>query len=278
MVRGLYAAAAGMLTLEERTAVTANNLANVDTAGFKSDLLTYTSAPGIHTWRIGDPSTANSQGYPVPQYIGLTNAGVTDIQIWRDFSSGQAVSTGNPLDVAIDDGPGATTVSMLRVIPQSGPGAGEVFYSRDGQLKVSNDGFLVDNQGRRVQGEAGDIPISDASATEIDSSGNVSINKEPVGRISLAPFDDPQQQLEKHGDNLWRIKNETGATAPTGNSLDGNGRLAQGCVERSNASAVTSLVELIQNLRHYEASQKVVQTADSTLNIVVNQIGRPVNQ
>lgn len=278
MVRGLYTAAAGMLTIEERTAVTANNLANVDTAGFKNDLLTYTSAPGIHTWRTGDPSTRDSRGYSVPQYIGVTNAGVLDTSIWRDFSPGALRHTGNPLDIAINDEPGSGLVSMLRVVPQSGPGAGEVFYTRAGQLKISGDGFLVDNQGRRVQGDGGDVVISEPAQVEIDSSGNVRAGTQQIGRLSLAAFDDPQQQLEKAGDNLWRIKTESGASAPAGNSLDDNCSLEAGSVEGSNASTVTSLVELISQMRHFEASQKLIQTQDSLLNLAANQIGRQANQ
>ncbi len=103
-----------MLTIQEQTATTANNLANVDTAGFKADLLRFTSAPAIHTWRVDDPTTTDAQGRPRPEYIGLTNAGVMDTEIWRDFSQGQLVETQRPLDVAIiGDG-------FLRVTDETG--------------------------------------------------------------------------------------------------------------------------------------------------------------
>lgn len=263
-----------MLTIEERTAVTANNLANVDTAGFKSDLLTCAAAPNLSTYRLGDPQHHDELGHPIPVPIGSTNLGVTDVTIWRNFSAGPVVPSDNSHDLAVLDDPGTGAVNMLRVVEQSGPNAGKTYYTRDGQLKVSADGFLVDNQGRRVQGDGGDIAVGDADGLKYDVTGNVLVNNQSVDRLNLARFDDPQQQLEKLGGNLWRLKTETGAADPAGNGLDNGAGISPGCVEHSNADAVGSIVELITNMRHYEASQKMIQSEDSTLNIAVNQLGR----
>ena len=114
MIRGLYSAAAGMMTVQEQTAMTSNNLANIETAGFKADLLRFVSAPAIHTWRIDDPTTVDKLGRPKPEYLGLTNCGTADTEIWHDFEQGQIVHTSRDLDVAI------TGDGFFRVISETG--------------------------------------------------------------------------------------------------------------------------------------------------------------
>jgi len=245
-----------MLTIEEQTATTANNLANVDTVGFKADLLRFVSAPAIHTWRIDDPTTIDSAGRPRPEYIGLTNVGTMDTEVWRDFDQGQPVYTGNALDVAIF-GPG-----FFRVVDENGT---EV-YSRDGQFKRSSDGYLVDNQGRRVQGLGGDIFLGDGATVNINRSGEVQVDDVLVGVIDLAYFTDPQQQLDKRGDNVW-----TAALAPDG---VGDSELRSGYIERSNVDAIRCITELIVQLRHYQAAEKAILSEDSALETAANQIGR----
>jgi flagellar basal-body rod protein FlgG len=111
----------------------------------------------------------------------------------------------------------------------------------------------------------------------VDASGNVAGGEQLAGQISLVRFDDPQKQVLKRGDNAWRLKD--GATEPGGNPLDnGAASLLPGTYERSNAGAVESLVELIQNLRHYEAAQKVIQSEDTALNIAASQLARQPQQ
>jgi flagellar basal-body rod protein FlgF len=256
MVRGLYAAASGMLTIQEQTATTASNLANVDTTGFKADMLRFTSAPAVHTWRVDDPTTTDKQGRPRPEYIGLTNAGVMDTEIWRDFSQGQIVETRRPLDVAlIGDG-------FLRVKNETG----QEMYTRDGELRQTPDGFLTDERGRRVQGLGGDINVGSSNDVSIDRSGGVYADGAQVDTLSLAHFSDPQTQLAKAGDNLW-----SASSAPDGT---GASEVQSGFIERSNVSAVDSLTELIMQLRHYEAAQRVIVAEDGMLNIAANNIGR----
>jgi flagellar basal-body rod protein FlgG len=245
-----------MMTVQEQTATTANNLANVDTVGFKADLLRFVSAPSIHTWRIDDPTTTDETGRPLPEYIGLTNVGTMDTEIWRDFDQGQLVFTGNALDAAIN-GPG-----FFRVLDENGV---EV-YSRDGQFRRSSDGYLVDNQGRRVQGQAGDIFLADGAALGIARSGEVTVDGTVSGVIDLAYFSDPQQQLSKRGDNVWE--------ALTPPDSVGDSELRGGYLERSNVDAVRCITELIVQLRHFQAAEKVIVTEDTLLNTAANQIGR----
>lgn len=256
MVRGLYAAASGMLTIQEQTATTANNLANADTAGFKADLLLFTSAPAVHTWRCDDPTTMDDAGRRVPEYIGLTNAGVMDTQVWRDFSQGQLLETQRPLDVAI------IGAGFLHVTDDTG----RELYTRDGQLRQTADGFLTDERGRRVQGVSGDINVGSGNDVYINRSGEVWVAGAQVDTLDLAFFSDPQTQLRKSGDNLWT------STAPP----DGAGvvDVQSGFIERSNVSAVDSITELITQLRHYEAAQRAIVAEDGMLNIAVNNVGR----
>ena len=255
MLRGLYTSAAGMMTVQEQTATTSNNLANIDTMGFKADLLRFVSAPAIHTWKIDDPATTNQAGQTQPEYLGLTNCGTADTEIWRNFDQGQLLFTGQELDVAID-GPG-----FFRVISQTG----EEVYTRDGQFKHEVTGYLVDNLGRRVQGANGDIFLGDSNDVYINQSGEVHVDGIPVDTIDLAYFSDPQVQLSKLGENAWRS-----SSAPDG---VGDSRILGGYLERSNVDTVSCITELILQLRHYQAMEKSIAASNDTLNIAANQIG-----
>jgi flagellar basal-body rod protein FlgG len=256
MVRGLYAAASGMMTIQEQTATTAGNLANVDTAGFKADLLLFTSAPAIHTWRMDDPTHTDKQGRQIPQYIGLTNAGVMDTKMFRDFSQGQLVETRRPLDIAL------TGEGFLHVRDENGLD----MYTRDGQLRQTPDGFLTDERGRRVQGQGGDINVGSSNDVYFNRSGGVFADGAQVATLDLPSFSDPQAQLSKAGDNLWRA-----STPPDGVAVT---EVQGGFIERSNVNAVDCLTELIVQLRHYESAQRVIQAEDDTLNIAANNVGR----
>lgn len=264
MVRGIYTAAGGMLTIEEQTATTANNLANVNTTGFKQDLLLFTSAPGIRTWRVYDPLTDDARGYSQPQYIGLQNAGVLDTEIYRDLSQGQLVQTGRSLDVAI------IGEGFFRVVD---PATGEELYTRDGSFVQMPDGLLVDQRGRRVQGSGGDINLGGGNEVYFAQTGEVFSADAQLAALSLAYFDDPQTQLSKAGDNAYRAAGGpslTGTTAPDGVMT----QFAGGYLERSNVDPVRCIVELITQQRHYEAAQRAVTTHDAALDVAVNQVGR----
>jgi len=245
-----------MMTVQEQTATTTNNLANVDTMGFKADLLRFVSAPAIHTWKIDDPNYKDKDGQTHPEYLGLTNCGTADTEIWRNLDQGQLIHTGLPLDCAIE-GPG-----FFRVISDTG----EEVYSRDGQFKHHPSGFLTDNLGRRVQGVNGDIFLGQSIDIYINQSGEVHVDGEAVGQIDLAYFSDPQQQLSKLGENAWRS-----SVAPDG---VGDSKVRGGYIERSNVDTVSCIAELIVQLRHYQAMEKSVTTANDTLNIAVNQVGK----
>ncbi|MCH7472089.1 flagellar hook-basal body protein [bacterium] len=255
MVRGLYTAAAGMATIQEQTATTANNIANASTAGFKQDLLLFTSAPAIHTWRVSDGATVDAGRRPDAQYIGLVNAGLMNTEVWHDFSPGQPIATGRSLDVAI------TGDGFFKVVDEGGE-----FYTRNGQFRHSADGFLVDNFGRRVQGIGGDILLGTTNDIYFNSSGEVYAGGSLAGTLDIAFFSDPQQQLTKVGDNLW-----SSSGPPDG---AGVAQVAGGFVERSNVNVFQSMGELIRQLRHYEAATRVITAEDDTLNIAANQLGR----
>jgi flagellar basal-body rod protein FlgG len=252
MVRGIYTAAGGMLTIEEQTATTANNLANADTTGFKQDLLLFTSAPGIHTWRVDDPSVARK-----PQYIGLQNAGVLDTKVVHDFSQGQLVQTGRSLDMAIA-GDGYFQVKDAA--------SGETLYTRNGSFVQTPDGYLVDQLGRRVQGAGGDINLGGSNDVYVDQSGEIFANGAQVAQVSLAYFTDPQAQLTKVGDNAFHAVGPPDGT--------GQSQIQGGYLERSNVDATRSIIELIIEQRHYDAAQKAVSTQDNALDVAVNQVGK----
>ena len=253
MLRGIYSSASGMLTYMEQTATTANNLANVDTVGFKRDLLLFNSQPEVDIWRKDDPTHLGIDGRQLPKYMGKLSTGNTDTVIHRDHEKGSSVHTGNPLDVYLDgDG-------FLRLETPQGER-----YTRNGSLTRDAAGYLADRSGHRVLGFSGPIQIPDGNA-EISRSGIVTVNGEAVGTLILAHFSDVQV-LEKQGQNMW--------SNPGSEETVGNTEIVSGALEGSNVDTSRSIVELITQSRNFEMASKSLRTGDEVLNIIVNQLGR----
>jgi flagellar basal-body rod protein FlgF len=244
MERGLYIAATGMMSAQVRQDLIANNLANVSTIGFKADYAVNES--------FGDKLLYSMQsGGP----IGTLNYGTRIAGTITDFSQGNFRNTEQPFDVAIGgDG-------FFRVRQSNGL----VAYTRDGQFTRSPDGFLTTQGGEYVldannnpvfAGTEGD-PIIRGDGTVSDRSG------QEFGRISIATLDIPSAR--KVGANMW-VGRETGGMPQTS-------QLKQGFVEASGVNSVQAMVQMIETLRSYESSQRVITSIDGTLDKAVNSVG-----
>lgn len=234
MSDGIYAALSGGVVQMRRLDVLANDLANVNTTGFKRDRLV-----------IGERPPA--EGDPDPFATALSRSTVPGSSLaeprgtYTDLSQGPTVRTDGPLDVALV-GEGFLAVDA--------PGGTRV--TRDGRLAIASDGTLVTQSGLAVAGEWGPITIPpDGGSIEIHPTGEVVVDGYPVGRLRIVRPNDPAA-LEKLGHGLWD-------PGPAGVSDGAPAEVVQGFLEGSNVEPVTTLVELIQAQRSFDASQQMIR-------------------
>jgi len=238
MDRSLYIAMNGAKqTLLAQTA-NANNLANTQTPGFKSDFEQFRAMPAF------------GPGYPTRVYAMTERPG-------SDLSSGALQTTGNELDVAIN-GPGWISVTT----PD-----GKEAYTRAGDLRIAPEGQLQTSSGLAVVGEAAlgitipparKIDIGDDGTINIVPQGENSTNTVIVDRIKLVNPD--PASLEKREDGLMHTKDGAVQTA------DANVVLVQGALENSNVNPMAAMVEMIELSRNFDLQSKVMKTADETAN------------
>ncbi len=249
MLKGMYAAAAGMASQMVLTDINANNLANVSTPGFKTVNVQFEPFGTVMLNRIG-----RSQ----EQALGTYAQGAQVYQSVTDFRPGDTFQTGNPLDLAIHgDG-----FFMIRGEDNSG-----LMYTRSGNFTRNEEGYVVASDGAHLQGEGGDIQIpKEAARIEINRNGDVLADGKNVGRIKIVQFDNPNT-LERNGYNTFK-------TTSTPNVDVKNTFIEQGVLERSNANVITELVSSMTGVRMYELLQKSIQMQNETLGKAVNEVGR----
>jgi flagellar basal-body rod protein FlgG len=259
MIRALWTAASGMQAQQFNVDVISNNLANVNTAGFKrsrpdfQDLL-YESARSA-----GATSNAGSQ-YPTGLQVGL---GSTVVSTSKIFAQGDFKQTGNPLDMVIE-GDGFFQVTT--------PNGGTAF-TRAGSFKLDAQGRVVTSEGWPMTPEV-TIP---ANATEISvgSDGTVSIknsatgNVEDAGTIQIAHFPN-SAGLQAVGHSMFTESPASGAAVTGTPGSAGLGAINQGFLEMSNVSVVEEMVNLIAGQRAYEVSSKAIQASDDMLQMANN--------
>lgn len=256
MIRGLYTAYTGMATEQKRLDVISNNIANAATVGYKEESVTSQAFDDVLTIKIKDGSEMYQD-----RAVGNMSLGVKIGEVYTDYGQGSLRSTGNTYDLAIE-GNGFFAISVT-----NSAGETSIKYSRGGQFKCTNDGYIVDNYGNRLQGASGDVKVPlDAAEIAIGRDGSIYADNELVGQITLYDFED-YDYLDKYGDNMYQAVNGATEKAATGSML-------QGYTEQSNVNAVSEMVELIAITRAYEAGQKVIQTEDELLAKSVNEIGK----
>jgi flagellar basal-body rod protein FlgG len=254
MIRSLWIAKTGLDAQQTQLDVITNNLANVNTAGFKraravfEDLLHQT---------LRQPGAQSSQQTQLPTGLQL-GTGVRPVAAERIFTQGNLQQTGNTFDLAIN-GQGFFQVSM----PD-----GSVGYTRDGSFHVDAQGQLVSSSGYGLS-PAITIPANAQSIT-IGRDGTVSVTQQgqaaptQVGTIQLASFLNPAG-LQSQGENIYLESAASGSPTANTPGTNGLGVLNQGYVETSNVNVVEELVNMIQTQRAYEISSKAVQTSDQML-------------
>lgn len=252
MLRALYSSATGMQSQQMNLDVIANNLANVNTTGFKKSKIEFQDLLYQSTRTAGADLGAGNQ-LPTGLQVGHGSRAVATSRV---FTNGELTQTGEKLDIAIA-GDGFFEVQM----PD-----GTQAYTRDGAFKVDSTGRIVTSDGLQVLSgfqplQPGTTGITVSPNGEVTMSGP---NGNQNFRIQLTRFNNPAG-LESMGSNLFR---ETPASGPpeTGNPAEnGFGELAQGFLELSNVKVVEEMVNLILAQRAYEVNSKAIQAADEMM-------------
>ncbi|MGE4133417.1 MAG: flagellar basal-body rod protein FlgG [Bdellovibrionales bacterium] len=259
MIRSLNTAATGMIAQQTNMDVTANNIANVSTTGFKKSRAEFEDLMYQTKVEPGAPTGANSLN-PTGVQVGL---GTKTSAVAKDFGQGNAHVTNGAFDLAIQGG---------GFFPVQTP-SGQIAYTRDGSFKKGPDGRLQDKNGNVLQPEI-TIPPN-VTGVEIGSAGQVQvlvdnqIQPQNVGQIQLVNFVNPAG-LRSMGGNLFMPTNASGLPQQGVPGQGGLGSLAQGQLETSNVNIVEEMVGMITTQRAYETNSKVIQASDAMMQAINN--------
>jgi len=252
MLRALYSAAAGMESQQMNLDVISNNLANVNTTGYKESKLEFQDLL-YQTTRAAGSQQGGGNELPGSLQIGQ---GSIPVSTERIFTQGDLTQTGGNLDIAIQ-GQGFFQVQM----PD-----GTLAYTRDGSFKTNSQGQIVTSDGYPVQGGFQPVPTGTTNVT-ISASGAVTYTTATgvtSSQIQLANFNNPGG-LQAVGQNLFTETEASGTPLLGDPSQNGLGTLQQGYLELSNVSVVQEMVNLILAQRAYEVNSKAVQAADQMM-------------
>lgn len=261
MIRGLYTSGWSMLANAKKLDVISNNLANVNTTGFKKDTVIFESFPSLLTKRINDTRDPLNPTNNVGNMQLSSDVG----EVFTYYTQGHENNTGNKLDFAINDysnGEQASPAFFTIGIPDGNNGFKE-YYTRDGAFQLNSENQLVTKDGNLVLGNNGTITLQGGDFS-VDAKGNIVQNGEIIDTLRISQFTDGTK-LKKYGNNL--IEN-------TGSELtDFQGTVLQGSLEQSNVNVITEMVDMISVMRAYETNQKMIQYEDGTLEKAVNEVG-----
>ena len=257
MASALYIARSGLDAQQTRMSVTANNLANVSTNGFKKGRASFED---LLYDTVNQPGASSTQNTELPSGLLLGN-GVRTVATAKVFTQGSMVQTDSSLDMAIE-GRGFFQVLM----PD-----GSTAYTRDGAFSMNSQGQLVTSSGYQLD-PAITVPAETLSVT-IGVDGTVSAlvagSAQPtqIGSVQLTDFINPQG-LQAVGQNLYKETVSSGAPQQGTPGLNGLGEIRQGSLEGSNVNVVEELVNMIETQRAYEMNSKPIQTVDEMLQFV----------
>ncbi len=259
MLKALSTAALGMAGQQMNIDVISNNLANVNTTGFKKSEVEFQDLL-YETIQSGQADGQNDQEKPGEIQVGLGNR---PISTYRSFSQGNVEQTSNPLDIAIN-GKG-----FFQILKPDGTFA----YTRDGAFRINSDGNLVTSSGLKVypeisipEGTTG-VNISEDGVMSVMMNGQT--EPEELGQIELANFINPAG-LHALGGNLYEATQASGDPVFSLPGEDGTGMVEQGYLEKSNVDVAQEMINLIVAQRAYEINSKAVRTVDDLLALTNN--------
>jgi len=247
MDQGIYTAAAGAIAMEDRLNIISNNIANLNTTGFKKDQMSFEQ----YMKQLDTTSLYPGQYKTVPIDVLAVSRSI-------DLSAGAPVKTGNVLDIAVmGDG-------FFVVNTDKGPR-----YTRAGSFQLSTENTIITPQGYRVQGNGGDITIDpEKSNIVIDSTGKITQDWDELSTLQIVKI--PPEALERQGNNLFSVKE--GFMPQPVESVS----LVQGSLEKANVEPISEMVEMIATSRAYESFQKVIRAANDAYSYSMHNVGTVV--
>lgn len=269
MHRGLYAATSAMIVQETMHDVTANNLANVNSSGFRKRIPVNKSFPEVLMDRVEKPSEDGSMklvtapfqlGYKGEFIIGDLSLANVMSETYMSTEVGPIQVTENPLDAAIA-GEGYFTVQ---------DGAGNIFYTRSGHFQRSAEGQLVTHDGMSVLGEGGPVEFGDAAMLSIDDGGRVIADGEVIGTLQIVTFENPTY-LQQAGRTTLASNGDSGVPVPIEAQEI---HLEGGALEMSNVNVVEEMVRMMEAHRAYEAASKTITAHDELTGKLITSFGR----
>lgn len=251
MIYGLYTAASGAFVEDAKADMTANNLANLNTAGFRKDFMSFQSR---------GPESQDMDATPDFAYandvLDTLGGGVVLHRVQHDLNAGELQQTKRKLDFALS-GEGYFEVER----------GGRRFYTRAGNFTTDSQGRLVtaDGKGTVLGAGGGEIVLADPENTAVTADGRfIRGNGDEIAQLGVVRFADPAA-LRKVGDADFETDQDP---------LAFDGKVEQGILERSSVNPVTEMVNLIRGFRAYEADLTAVKNLDSTLDRVANEVAR----
>ena len=256
-MRGLYTAATGMNAMQHQLDVTSNNIANVNTAGFKKDRAEFQDLM-YETLNYTAGQTSQTTMNPTGIDVGL---GVRIAGIQKNFTEGALNTTSNTLDLAIS-GKGFFQITLP---------SGETAYTRNGEFKLNSEGTIVNGNGYPLSPEivvpdnVEDVSIAqDGTVTATDATTGAA---QELGNIALVDFIN-SAGLIPIGNTMFMQSDASGDAIEGTPDEEQFGSIQQGMIELSNVALVTEMVDLITAQRAYEANSKAITTADTMLGVV----------
>jgi len=259
MMQSLYTASTGMLGMQTQIDTTANNIANVNTIGFKKSRAEFADLM-YQVMEYAGTSTSDVTKSPTGIEVGL---GARPTAINKIFSEGSLKQTDNQLDIAIT-GNGFFKLEL--------PDGTEV-YTRNGAFKLDDTGTIVNSDGYKLIPET--VVPEDATNISIGVDGTVTViqagqtQATQIGQIETTNFINPAG-LHSMGDNLYIETDSSGQPVAGTPGINGLGTIRQGFVELSNVELVVELTDLITGQRAYDSNSKVITTSDEMLQTVNN--------
>lgn len=243
MLKSLFISAAGMLPKMHQLEVISNNLANINSHGFKKQ-------------SVFERHLKNAQNAAL-NMLGAEDNSMSPDEVYTDFSQGTLENTGNPLDFAIV-GPGFFVVQ----------GEDGQYLTRNGHFQLDNYGRLIDENGNAVVTSGGELYLQN-NQFEIDESGKIYVDGQVIAQIEIRQVQNPAS-LERVGQNYFKASSDTVFVENEPMSY----QVKQGMLESSNVDPLQEMVQMIELYRTFELAQKNIQTEDNNLNKIINQAGR----
>ncbi|MFY0783748.1 flagellar hook-basal body protein [Peribacillus simplex] len=278
MLRGFYTAASGMLTQQRRTELLTNNMSNANTTGYKADQTSVRSFPEMLISNIGGKTIPTENKFSMSQLsqVGGLSTGVYVQEANPLFTQGTLEETQLITDISLAD-------ENLPIIEETGrqgsvfftvqDGEGDVRYTRNGNFTLDGQGYLTTPAGHYVLNENNERIQLDSDRFTVTENGVILEGNVQTARMGIGYSDDPSSQLMKDGEGLYKAVND-GDLPNAYAAADIGFSTKQGFLEGSNVDQSRTMTEMMSAYRSFEASQKVLQAYDKSLDKAVNEVGR----